>query len=176
MTTANLGLTKPTVGGDADAWGGEINTDLDLIDAAFTLQRYTNFTNTSTFATTSSTAVMGGFGSAWALTPGKASNVRVKVSGWVQCTNAAGASPFQLRYGTGTAPTQAAAVTGTGATTDEFDASPLVAFAIVPFAFEVLLTGLTPATAYWFDLAMRAASGVGTATIKPISVIIEETF
>lgn len=32
MTTTNLGMTKPTVGGDADAWGGELNTDLDLID------------------------------------------------------------------------------------------------------------------------------------------------
>lgn len=31
--TTNLNLTKPTVGGDADAWGGEINTDLDTLDA-----------------------------------------------------------------------------------------------------------------------------------------------
>lgn len=32
MTTANLGMTLPTVGADADAWGGELNTDLGLID------------------------------------------------------------------------------------------------------------------------------------------------
>jgi hypothetical protein len=31
-TTSNLALTKPTVGADADAWGGELNADLDLID------------------------------------------------------------------------------------------------------------------------------------------------
>lgn len=31
--TTNLGLTKPTVGGDGDLWGGYLNTDLDLIDA-----------------------------------------------------------------------------------------------------------------------------------------------
>lgn len=33
MTTTNLGLTLPTVGGDSDAWGGYLNTDLNLIDA-----------------------------------------------------------------------------------------------------------------------------------------------
>lgn len=32
-TTTNYGWTKPTVGGDTDAWGGELNTDLDSIDA-----------------------------------------------------------------------------------------------------------------------------------------------
>jgi hypothetical protein len=31
-TTANYGWTKPTVGADTDAWGGELNTDLDSID------------------------------------------------------------------------------------------------------------------------------------------------
>lgn len=35
MTTTNLALTLPTVGGDADAWGTELNADLGLIDAAF---------------------------------------------------------------------------------------------------------------------------------------------
>jgi len=34
-TTTNLGLTKPTVGGDSDAWGGYLNNDLDYIDAMF---------------------------------------------------------------------------------------------------------------------------------------------
>ena len=34
-TTTSLGLTKPTVGGDSDAWGGYLNNDLDYIDAMF---------------------------------------------------------------------------------------------------------------------------------------------
>ena len=33
--TTNLGLTKPTVGADADAWGGLVNGNADLIDAEF---------------------------------------------------------------------------------------------------------------------------------------------
>lgn len=33
-TTPNYGLTQPAVGGDGDAWGALINTDLGLIDTA----------------------------------------------------------------------------------------------------------------------------------------------
>jgi hypothetical protein len=33
MTTTNLGMTKPSVGGDSDTWGAELNADLDLLDA-----------------------------------------------------------------------------------------------------------------------------------------------
>ena len=34
-TTTNLSMTKPTVGGDGDAWGGYLNTNLDTIDSQF---------------------------------------------------------------------------------------------------------------------------------------------
>lgn len=32
MTTTNLGLTKPTVGADSDAWGDDLNGNIDIID------------------------------------------------------------------------------------------------------------------------------------------------
>ena len=34
-TTTNLGLTKPTVGGSDNTWGGTLNNNLDSVDAIF---------------------------------------------------------------------------------------------------------------------------------------------
>ena len=33
-TTANLGLTKPTVGGSDNTWGNTLNANFDLLDTA----------------------------------------------------------------------------------------------------------------------------------------------
>jgi hypothetical protein len=35
MATTNLAMTLPTVGGSTNAWGGTLNTNLDIIDAVF---------------------------------------------------------------------------------------------------------------------------------------------
>lgn len=55
MTTANLGLTVPTVGADADNWGNDLNTDLALIDTFATRQTRQKLTSGSSATYTTPT-------------------------------------------------------------------------------------------------------------------------
>lgn len=154
LTTGITGVLGPTNGGKP-------------------ANRYTNFTNASTFSTLSVTTVMGGFGSSWALTPAKTGNVRVRIIGYLSNNNAF-STVFSVNYGTGTAPTQGAATTGTAGATTTNQLTPTGTVpGIAPFAYEFEVTSLTLSTAYWFDISMRTTTG-GTAAITPISVIIEE--
>ncbi len=68
-----------------------------------------------------------------------------------------------LAYGTGTAPANAAAATGTtvGAT---LSWTSLTAQLTKPFAIHTLVTGLVPGTDYWIDLQLAASAGTGQPT------------
>lgn len=132
--------------------------------------RFTNFTNTSTFPITTNTLVMGGFGGTWKLTPASTGNVRFRMTGYVTSTLPTTAV-YDGRYSTGVAPTQGGTLAGTiGNTTDYVQTLILGEFKEITIEYEA--TGLTT-TAYWFDIAARTSGG-GTATFTPISVIIEE--
>ena len=78
----------------------------------------------------------------------------------------------QIRYGTGTAPTNGAALTGTqlGAS-QTFTA--LVAAQKDGFSITGIATGLTIGTAYWIDAALAAVTA-GTATITGVTVTASE--
>lgn len=156
-----------------------MNADLNLIDAAFTGNRYTNFGSMSNFTNTSSSFKMGGYGSAWTITPSKTGKVRVRITGVaIAFTNTAGS--FRINYGTGTAPVAAAAVTGTAGNTSNYVATvaPSAGTATIdaPFTVEFEVTGLTLATPYWFDFASNSSDNVSQITIAPRSVIIEEFY
>lgn len=55
MTTTNLGMTVPTIGGDSDAWGGELNTNLALIDTFATRRTRQKLTSGSSATYTTPT-------------------------------------------------------------------------------------------------------------------------
>jgi hypothetical protein len=175
MTTTNLGMTLPTVGADADTWGNELNTGLGLIDAAFAPVRYRNFTNATTFTATTNTLKMGGYGSSWTATPTRGTKLRITVTGYITANSSTNTALFNLRYGTGTAPAQGDAVTGSGGTTTDYLATPNAANSFIPFVMQYEATGLTLSTVYWFDVTMRSSPS-NTATMTPISVVIEEVF
>lgn len=131
----------------------------------------TNTTLQSTAAnptgTTSSTAVMQGLGSTCTLTPSYSGRVHLEFKGSGSNTTSGDAFYVQAMFGTGTAPANGVAATGTAV------GGPIIGLAgsvnfVMPFVAGGIITGLTPGTTYWFDLSLKQASG-GTASIENVT-------
>lgn len=111
--------------------------------------------------TTSTTGVMMGLGSSCTITP-TTSRVLVFINGdYFNSANTNSVS-LTLKYGTGAAPTNGAAVTGTTAGAVTIGNVGAINIGTI-FTRTALITGLTPGTAYWFDiyLAVFTAGTVG---------------
>lgn len=120
--------------------------------------------------TTSTTLVM--MGLAESFTPVFSTRMEISICGNIAQSTTADGAGVQLSYGTGTAPANAAAVTGTqvgSLTTMTF----LTGVLLVPFSLTAIVTGLTAGTAYWVDLALKAVTG-GTASVTNLSVSVCE--
>lgn len=121
--------------------------------------------------TASAGGVMMGIGGTCAVTPRVSGILQVHVVGDVGATGA-GTSQMQIRYGTGTAPANGDALTGTTAGSLVADTTSTnnerAAFGLVAH-----ITGLTVATAYWFDIRLSNSTGA-TSTTQNISVIVQE--
>jgi len=126
---------------------------------------------TNPTGTTSASGVMMGLGGVATITPVYSTRVYVRFTGNGANTVSLGAVGVQARFGTGTAPTNGAAPTGTTVGTAQ---SPWVPTAngLVAISPGGIITGLTPGTAYWFDLSLAASSG--TSTLNSLSVTIME--
>jgi hypothetical protein len=86
-------------------------------------------------------------------------------------TNSRGVT-MQLRYGTGTAPINGTALTGTLVATLAFTQNN--ANIRVPFCFNDILSGLTLNTYYWIDISIASAGGAGTSRIRNINISLLE--
>lgn len=145
-----------------------------IADGAITVDKITPHLSSDTpsdpAATASTTAVMAGL--AIAFTPTKTGNIKVKITGEISNDTVGDGSTVAAAYGTGTAPANGDAATGTAMgntfTFTSTAASDKGAFAIVAY-----VTGLTIGTAYWLDLSILAVTG-GNAGITNISYIVEE--
>lgn len=139
--------------------------------------------NTATLAlaspvsTTNATGVMMGLGvpGQCVLTPLIGSRIMVTIDGLIQNgTSGQTSAIVGLRFGTGTAPINAAALSGT-----VLGQNPRASFkaaaspGLAPFSVSGIATGLTPGVAVWFDVGLSATSA-STAAIASLTCTLEE--
>lgn len=120
--------------------------------------------------TTSTTGVMQGL--AGSLTPNYSGVIEVTINGLYANNNSASGAKFQIRYGTGSAPANGAALTGTTAGA-LLAPTNLNNSSVYPFSTTAIVSGLTPGTAYWIDISL-AAIAAGTAALSALGVSVKE--
>jgi hypothetical protein len=103
-------------------------------------------------------------GLAGSITPVRSGKVFVTISGFGQNGTAGSGTDVTMRYGTGTAPVNGAALTGTSIGARSIGVSS-TALARVPFSVSAVITGLTLGTPIWLDL-QHAAFTSGSSTIQ----------
>jgi hypothetical protein len=106
-------------------------------------------------------------GMAVSFTPNSTGKVHITLDGQVNSGTTGKAAWIQARYGTGTAPSNNAALTGTqaGGTNTQLYYNSDTANQI--YSLTVIISGLTPNTTYWFDLGVQ---GVGSNVFSPTSM------
>lgn len=111
--------------------------------------------------TASATGVMMGLGTTCHITPVYSSRVKVEFIGGIANGAINNSITVKLFFGTGAAPANAAAITGTQVAnallTNQNTAANFSAF-----AQGGIITGLTPGTAYWLDLSLAASANTST--------------
>ena len=132
--------------------------------------------NANPAATTSTTGVM--MGLAVAITPRVTGKLIIFVSGQGDQGTGDNGFKYDIRYGTGTAPTNGAALTGTqvgGVVTGQVVGSTSTTdVPTLPFAHQGIVSGLTVGTAYWIDISFGAVGGTTTATASKVNVSVIE--
>lgn len=161
--TTDLG--SGTVNGHSGVYSGEtIVSPTNVVQSA----------SSNPAGTTNTTGVM--MGLAVAFTPKSAvgsGNVLIHITG--DCFNAtaiADGGSVQIRTGTGAAPANGAALTGTavGSLVTFIQATVADKY---PFSLSAIVTGLALGVAAWIDVSLAAVTG-GTATIENVSVCAVE--
>lgn len=121
--------------------------------------------------TTSGTFVQMGF--AISFTPKMTGKIKISMQADLTNNTINDGCAMEITYGTGTAPINGAAQTGTVVGNYCKMSTDIAANAFVPGMCIGYVTGLNLATAIWVDAAVAAITG-GTAAIQQVTVIVEE--
>lgn len=180
VTSGALTLKAPAVAGAGTLTLPDGTTDFSATGAAGAYVRQNSAGGALTVAatttaqatpsnptgTTNTTGLM--MGLAGAITPTNSGKVLVIISGTCSNDTILDGGSIQIRMGTGTAPVNGAALTGTAyGGKPRFSAA--VAAEFLPCAVNAVVPSLTPSTAYWIDLGLAAITG-GTASIADVSI------
>lgn len=115
-------------------------------------------------------------GLAGSITPRKSGKASVVVVGLIKSSNTSRTPTVQIFYGTGTAPTNGAFITGSPAGNVSGVTIPSITSAeqfVIPFTCVASVSGLSVGTPYWIDLGTSEPTS-GSVTITNISILATE--
>jgi len=163
INSAIAGGIVSTIAGNSGAFtlGGGITNSTNLIKLSL-LNATLQASPSDPTGTTSTSAVMMGLGGTCKITPVYSSRVEIRFQGSLANTTSTQLVSLGARFGTGTAPSNGAAASGTtvGSVVTGWVAANN---GQLPFGgVGGIITGLTPGTAYWFDLTALVSSGTGS--------------
>ncbi len=109
------------------------------------------------------TGVMMGLGTSCNVTPLTTGRLTVTLSGNMVVSSSGNRPSSRLRYGTGTAPSNGVAATGT-AVASNLSGNVNLNGGQLPFTHVAIIAGLTVGTTYWFDSALSTSGGTASLT------------
>lgn len=118
--------------------------------------------------TASTTPVMAGMGTTCTITPLYSGRIRFTMVGVLSNSTSGDGTLVKMVYGTGTAPINGAAASGSSIGKLTEVSSVSANNAAYPFALDGIVSGFSTGTAVWFDLQQNAVTG-GTAAITNAS-------
>ena len=157
LPNANLANSTITISGKSTALG-----------ASYAPAR-ASMTPTNPTGTTNLTGVMSGL--AGSFTPAANGAMYFSATMITQNNTANDGCSVQFRYGTGAAPANGAALTGT--TVGQAMITSGSAAQLLPVPLVAYVAGFTPGTTYWLDLSEAAVTG-GTCSVSQITMIALE--
>lgn len=102
------------------------------------------------------------------ITPAYTGRILIVINGVVAQSTTADGAFWHIRTGTGTAPSNGGALTGTQSNGQQ-SMTFLTGVLKIPFSIQTIVTGLTLGTAVWIDLVLGTVTG-GTATMTQVTV------